>query len=594
MAGPQRLGEYEIEEEIGRGGFGVVYLARQTSLDRPVALKVLYRNLIHTQDQITRFEREARAAAKLDHSNIVSVYAWGEDDDDFYIAQQLIGHGRTLADELAGLREGTTVPTGYFRRVADVCAKVARALHHSHDRGIVHRDVKPSNILLDHTEEPFLGDFGLAKVEDGLELSRTGDLAGSPYYLSPEQADSRFGEVSPLSDVYSLGVALYESLTLTQPFSGTSAHEIVRKILSEEPARPSRLQPRVPEELETICLKAMEKDPERRYADAGAMGADLQAFLEGEPIAAQPISSVRRAMRRVRRHRWRIAASLVALVALAVVVWVYRDREKEQEEVKHREDVARVVKENVVETKTDEFDKRIREALAEGDSDQALQLMEEKQETIGLLESTYDGIVQKAGELTDDELVTMVRDELAKATDGDTLDAVGSRLANFARDGAGLGAIVAAFTSDDEELPETGMPEPVETGQPASGGGFFANLFGMNEAPPPAPPTPAPATAADPTAAGRDLDDLELGPGGPPTSPGGTTSWSSYAKRQAAPMEPAGDDSLVLDPVLNRAPWLLGVDLHARSVIVGGQVVLLPLETASGAADTPAGARRDD
>src|SRR6185436_14304815 len=215
MSTTGRLGDFEIVDEIGRGGFGVVYRAAQVSLDRPVAVKVLHRHLIHTQEQISRFEREARAAARLDHPALVPVYAWGPADDDFFIVQRLIGKGRTLADELNDLRKSGQAPKGHFRRVAEVCARVAEGLHHAHERGIVHRDVKPSNILLDEAGLPCLSDFGLAKVEDGLELSRTGDFAGSPFYMSPEQADSRRGTIDHRSDVYSLGVTLYETLTLT-------------------------------------------------------------------------------------------------------------------------------------------------------------------------------------------------------------------------------------------------------------------------------------------------------------------------------------------------------------------------------------------
>src|SRR5262245_26966231 len=315
MSTPGRLGDFEIVDEIGRGGFGVVYRAAQVSLDRPVAVKVLYRHLIHTQEQITRFEREARAAARLDHPALVSVYAWGEAAGDFFIAQRLIGSGRTLADELKDLRQSGQPPKGHFRRMAEVCARVAEGLQHAHERGIVHRDVKPSNVLLDEHGQPCLGDFGLAKVQDGLERSRTGDFAGSPFYMSPEQADSRRGSIGAQSDIYSLGVTLYEMLTLTQPFQGTTSHEIVRRILSEEPARPARLEPRVPPDLETICLKAMEKAPGLRYGSAAELAADLYAYLDGEPISAVPISTTRRVMRAARRHR-----EPIMLAALGVLV----------------------------------------------------------------------------------------------------------------------------------------------------------------------------------------------------------------------------------------------------------------------------------
>ncbi len=314
MSIPDRLGDYRVIEEIGRGGFGIVYRAHQESLDRPVALKVLYRHLIHTQEQISRFEREARAAARLDHPSVVSVYAWGEANDDFYIAQRLIGSGRTLADELSRYREEGAVPKGWFRKVAKDLALIAEGLAQAHDRGIVHRDVKPSNILLDENLAPSLGDFGLAKIEDGLELSRTGDFAGSPFYMSPEQADSRVGEVDHRSDVYSLGVTLYEMLTMTQPFQGTSSAEIMRKILTEDPKRPTKIESRVPQDLETICLKAMEKNPMRRYPSAIEFANDLNAYLDGEPISAVPIGRTRRLVRRARRHSAVLTGVILTIV----------------------------------------------------------------------------------------------------------------------------------------------------------------------------------------------------------------------------------------------------------------------------------------
>ncbi|MFT7462672.1 MAG: hypothetical protein ACI9EF_001014 [Pseudohongiellaceae bacterium] len=336
MAAPDHLGDYDIVEEIGRGGFGVVYRARQVSLDRPVALKVLYEHKVHTAEELARFEREARAAARLDHPAVVSVHAWGEDKGSFYIAQKLVGHGRTLADDLAELKERGEHPKGYFRKIAETLAIVADALQHAADNGIVHRDVKPSNVLLDDKGQPFLGDFGLAKLEDGLELSRTGDFAGSPYYMSPEQADAKRGEVDHRADIYCLGVTLYEMLTLSPPFMGQSAHEIIRKILSEEPKRPTKVNDRVPTDLETICLKAMEKGRSRRYQNASEVADDLRAFLEGEPISASPVGAMSRAFRKARRNRAGVGmvVLVVALLGMAKVAQLSAEGKKEAEEGK--------------------------------------------------------------------------------------------------------------------------------------------------------------------------------------------------------------------------------------------------------------------
>ncbi len=348
MSVPDHLGDYEIVEEIGRGGFGVVYKARQVSLDRPVALKVLYEHKVHTAEELARFEREARAAARLDHTAVVSVHAWGEDSGSFYIAQKLVGHGRTLADDLAELKEKGEHPKGYFRQIAETLAIVADALQHAADNGIVHRDVKPSNVLLDDKGRPFLGDFGLAKLEDGLELSRTGDFAGSPYYMSPEQADAKRGPVDHRADIYCLGVTLYELLTLAPPFTGRTSHEIIRKILSEEPKRPSKHNERVPANLETICLKAMEKARSRRYQNASEVAADLRAFLDGEPISATPISGVSRIWRKARRNRAGVGM-VVLVAALLITATLAQKSASDKNEAEQRAEATRENAESVSE-----------------------------------------------------------------------------------------------------------------------------------------------------------------------------------------------------------------------------------------------------
>ncbi len=422
MSTPSRLGDFEVGEEIGRGGFGIVYRARQVSLDRPVAVKVLYRHLIHTDEQISRFEREARAAARLDHPALVSVFAWGETDEDFFIAQRLVGRGRTLADELAELRQTGQPPKGHFRRMAEICARMAEGLQHAHERGIVHRDVKPSNILLDEAGQPCLGDFGLAKVEDGLELSRTGDFAGSPFYMSPEQADSRRGPIDHHTDVYSLGVTLYEMLTLTQPFKGATSHEIVRHILSEEPARPARLEARVPQDLETICLKAMEKQPALRYATAGAMAADLHAFLEGEPIDAVPISTTRRVLRSARRHREPIALALLGLLIVVGGGLALRGLKGAEQDVERAkgETAAEAAKAAILEGRADEIGQfqeattsKIQEALSRDEGQEASRLLAQQTAVTEFLEENYEWVQGQVGSLSDSEDVRKVATGIA-------------------------------------------------------------------------------------------------------------------------------------------------------------------------------------
>lgn len=418
MSIPDRLGDFEIVEEIGRGGFGVVYEARQVSLDRSVALKVLYQHRVHTDEEVGRFEREAHAAGRIDHPAVVQVYAWGEQDGNFYLAQKLVGKGKTLADRLEELKGGGEPPKGYFRQVAEALAHVAEGLQSAHEKGVIHRDIKPSNILLDQKGKAFLGDFGLAKIEDGLELSRTGEMAGSPYYMSPEQADSKRGEFDHRSDIYSLGVALYELLTLEPPFTGRSAHEIIRKILTEEPRRPTKVEPRVPRDLETICLKAMEKARPRRYQSAEAFAKDLHAFLDGEPISAVPASTVSRVWRQAKRHTSSVGMAVMGVVLLSVAYYAYglQGDNKEREHVLDEtlqvsaENEARLTVQDALEQDKaaleQDLDERIRQALEENDLEKVRALQDER----SILRENYEDAKAFAQEqiagLTDTENLT--------------------------------------------------------------------------------------------------------------------------------------------------------------------------------------------
>ncbi|MHC5210329.1 MAG: serine/threonine-protein kinase [Planctomycetota bacterium] len=415
MGTPDRLDDFQIVDEIGRGGFGIVYRARQISLDRPVAVKVLFRHLIHTEDQVSRFEREARAAARLDHPSIVSVFAWGEAGEDFYIAQRLVGSGRTLADDLTEMRKTGVAPKGWFRQIAGLLVKVSDALQQAHDRGIVHRDVKPSNILLDEQGRPYLGDFGLAKIEDGLELSRTGDFAGSPYYMSPEQADARRGAIDHRTDIYSLGVTLYELLTLTQPFQGTTSQEVIRRILSEEPRRPARIEPRVPADLETICLHAMEKGSAQRYQTAEDMRQDLQAFLDGEPILAVPISTSRRVWRAMRRHHQPVTMILLAVMLVFGGLWAGGALRASQTAVKQSETTAAVQAAHAEELgrSTAEFGRKMQHAAERQDSEGVSRLIEEQERTAQQIDETSAWLAQQVSALGDAESLTKVGGGLA-------------------------------------------------------------------------------------------------------------------------------------------------------------------------------------
>jgi formylglycine-generating enzyme required for sulfatase activity len=324
----QRLGDFDLVEEIGRGGMGVVFRAWQRSLGREVAVKVLPPGFTLTSRQIERFYREARAVAKLSHPAIASVITVGQEDETNYFAMELVD-GHDLGVELQRLREdvhdeaaAAPLPDSrahdYLRVVARIVRDVADGLQHAHGSGIVHRDVKPSNLLLTSEGEVKIVDFGLARDEGQGTITKTGDLAGTPHYMSPEQARSRQRVIDHRTDVYSLGVVLYEFLTLQQPFTGRSSQEILSKIVRDEAPRIRKLNARVPRDLETVCATAMAKDPRDRYATAAALRDDLTRFLDHEAIVAQPPSVGRRAVRFVTRHR--VALTVLAVALLAVLV----------------------------------------------------------------------------------------------------------------------------------------------------------------------------------------------------------------------------------------------------------------------------------
>ena len=312
--GPRlRLGDYELLEEIARGGMGVVYRARQLSLNRLVALKVVLHGPFSSPDFVRRFRQEAQAVAALRHPNIVAVYEVGEDHGNHFLALELV-EGRSFA-ELARARP---LPA---KRAAHYLKIVAEAVAHAHQRGVLHRDLKPSNILLDELDQPRVTDFGLAKLVDGdAGLTVTGQVLGSPHYMPPEQAAGRFSDCTPRSDLYSLGAILYELLTGRPPFQGESLPVVLAQARDAEPVPPCRLNPGTPVDLQTICLKCLQKEPARRYGSAQELAGDLERFLAGRPILARPVSP----LERVWLWCWRrpllaaLSAGLVAAVVLGV------------------------------------------------------------------------------------------------------------------------------------------------------------------------------------------------------------------------------------------------------------------------------------
>ncbi len=319
-ASPRYFAGFELLREIGRGGAGVVYEARESDLDRRVALKILGRGPELTASSIERFRREAAAAGKLHHPHIASVFRVGEHEGTHFIAMEYVD-GRNLA---AVIRDAGDDPlqvpnellgSDFVQASTELVATVADALSYAHSHGIVHRDVKPHNIVLAREGTPRLVDFGLAKDFGRDAVTRTGDTAGTPDYMSPEQV--RGEAIDARTDVFSLGVVLYELLALARPFAAKSPHETLDAILTREPVALRRRNPRVPRDLETICHTAFEKEASRRYASMQEFADDLHRFLRDEPILATPPSALTRGIKFVRRNR---AASLAAVFGLLALV----------------------------------------------------------------------------------------------------------------------------------------------------------------------------------------------------------------------------------------------------------------------------------
>src|SRR5215831_14102980 len=311
------FGDYELLEVIGRGGQGVVYRARQKSLNRTVALKVIGLGHWATDAHLKRFRREAEAAASLDHSGIVPIYEVGERDGSCYFSMKFVEGGQL--DEVSQ-REPMPI-----RHAVELIAKVARTVQYAHEHGILHRDIKPGNILLNKKGEPHLTDFGLARlVESESSVTHTLDVLGTPSYMAPEQAVGNNAAVSSATDVYGLGAVLYQLLTGHPPFAGGATYETIKLLLDTEPKHPRLLNPKVDRDLSTICLKCLEKDPKRRYSSALALAEDLERWLKHEPIRARHAGVFTRGRKWVRRNP-ASALSLACLVALAAaagwIVW---------------------------------------------------------------------------------------------------------------------------------------------------------------------------------------------------------------------------------------------------------------------------------
>jgi tetratricopeptide (TPR) repeat protein len=309
--GLPRIPGYEILAEVGRGGMGIVYKAHHLALNRVVALKMLRTGSNASTEEVMRFLNEAEAVARLHHPNIVQVHDVSRHERQPYFTMEFV-EGGSLARDLAGIPQPA-------RQAAALVEALARAVAVAHQHGVIHRDLKPSNVLLSGSPlVPKISDFGLAKrVEVGSGLTESGTTMGTPSYMAPEQAGGKTRLIGAASDIYGLGAILYECLTGRPPFRAETSVQTVMQVIAEEPLPPRRLNPKVPRDLETICLQCLHKDPARRYGSALALAEDLRRFLDGEPVAARPTPAWERLVKWARRRP--AAAALVALVAVALV-----------------------------------------------------------------------------------------------------------------------------------------------------------------------------------------------------------------------------------------------------------------------------------
>src|SRR5712691_1544051 len=312
-----QFGDYDLLEEIGRGGQGVVYRARQKSLNRTVALKVIGLGQWSSTPHLRRFRHEAGAAARLEHPQIVPIYEIGERDGSCYFSMKFVEGGQL--DQV--IRREPISP----RRAVELLVKLARTVQFAHEHGILHRDIKPGNILLDRHGEPNLTDFGLARlIENQSMVTNSFDVLGTPSYMAPEQAAGHTKELTPAVDVYALGAVFYQMLTGEAPFAGGTTYETIRMVLETEPRNPRLRNPKVDVDLATICLKCLEKDPKKRYATAEALAQDVERWLRYEPIRARRSGIFTRSRKWVRRNPAAavFVPSLIALAAaVGVMVW---------------------------------------------------------------------------------------------------------------------------------------------------------------------------------------------------------------------------------------------------------------------------------
>ena len=385
------IGHYRIVNELGRGGQGIVYLAEDTRLHRKVALKVLTGLGPGSEDSVLRFRREAEVASKLEHPGICGVHDAGVANGISYIAMHYV-EGNTLADRIFETKDRLPIDTAAtkneYPETLRVFEKAARALHAAHEAGIVHRDIKPSNIMVTATGQPVILDFGLARAEDmGLQtLTKTGEVFGTPNYMSPEQFSGQRNRVDRRSDVYSLGVTLYEYLTLRRPFEAPTHEAIYQAVMTKSPPDPRKFNPTISKDLKVVIDTALEKDRDRRYATADALAQDLEAVLEGRPIQGRPVGPVGRFVRWSQREPAKAALLGVILVAFPTIATLVTSHMKDRPQV----EAVRLAK---IEQQKDEILSEASYELSEGDPKKAVALYTQVLEMEGKSPEAAGGLV---------------------------------------------------------------------------------------------------------------------------------------------------------------------------------------------------------
>jgi hypothetical protein len=344
-----RIGDFELVQLLGRGGMGAVWEAVEKKLGRKVALKLIRPERVD-EKAIEMFQREARAGGRLSHPGLVSIYSYGEADGVHYIAQELVGNGHNLSNVLLALHEQEVVPAGYYEETAEFVLGAAEAMQAAHEAGVIHRDLKPQNILIDEDARPRITDFGLAKITGEESLSGRLGFLGTYFYMSPEQAMAKSIKLDHRSDIFSLGVVLYEMLTLKRPFDGDTEQQVLTQIVWDEPPAPRKVRSRVPLDLSIVCMKALEKNREHRYASMGEFAADLRRFLNNEPIVAQPPGPVRRLQKWAVRHPTKSMSLGLVTVALVVISVLLVRTLRAEEDARQSAEVAEVRKNQAIES----------------------------------------------------------------------------------------------------------------------------------------------------------------------------------------------------------------------------------------------------